>query len=272
MDESLKKKAQAIINENIKNLELISYFKNSTIKTPVFLSVIQRKYTEIRPLLKKGLVKDLKPVKSYEFFLDKLENFFYENYQEKIDDLKSEIWRRKRKKEEIIQVTESMEPKEGSNDYDQKLQECLVYARKAIEDLDLMEIEKEKFNFKVGDLQERMKKDALYKFLLFVRNDKEIIYNKRTEDNEGKIRKKILTYLEKCNQGKGYEFFKELKKNGFFKEYSPAKNYYISELGLCVDNKLKEIKWTKEVEDYEKNEKEIAQEKEFNNLLKKMKL
>ena len=53
---------------------------------------------------------------------------------------------------------------------------------------------------------------------------------------------------------------------GFYKEYSPAKNYYISDLGLCVDSKLREIKWLRDDADYQKTEDEIAQEEEFNKI------
>ena len=266
MDESTKHKAEALVIGSITNIELICYFKNSTIKTPVFLSVIQRNYAEIRPLLNNGLIKDFEPVKSYEFHIDKLENFFYRKYQGKIDDLKDEIRRRKRKKTEIIKVTESIEPEVGSEGYDQKLLDCLAYAKKSIEELDSMENEKEEFNRQVGMLQEKMKEDPLYKFLLFVRNDRDFVYNKRAEDNESVIRKKIIIYLEKSKSGNGRELFKELKNQGFFKEYSPAKNYYITELGLNVDIKLRECKWNQEFEDYEKTEAEICQEGEFNKL------
>ena len=42
---------------------------------------------------------------------------------------------------------------------------------------------------------------------------------------------------------------------------------------LDIDNKVtKEIKWTQDDEDYEKNEEEIAQEKEFNKLRKNINL
>jgi len=266
MDESLEKDAERIVNGNVKNVKLISYFKNSTIKTPVFLSVIKRTYAEIRPLLNNGLVQDLEPVKSYELHIDRLENFFYQKYQGKIDDLKDEIWRRKRNKTKIIQLTETMEPEKGSIDYDQKLQECLLYARNAIKDLDLMEHEKEDYNNEVGMLQEGMKVDPIYKFLLFVRNDRELIFNKRVEDNESVVRKKIFIYSEKSMPGKGRELFNELKKSGFFKEYSPAKNYYITDLGLSVDRKLREINWTQEIDDCEKTEDEICQEEEFKKL------
>lgn len=266
MEESAKHKAETIINQNIKNLDLISYFCKSTIKTPIFLSVIQRKYPEIKALLKKRLIIDLKPVKSYEFHLDKFENFFYQKYQEKIDFLKYEIWKRKRKKDELIKITEGMNPEMDCEDYDQKLQEVLVFARKAINDLDEMEMEKENFNNVIGRLQEEMMKDPFYKFLFFIRNDKDIVFNKRTEDNEGITHKKILNYLNECAEGSGWKLYKILRNKGFFKEYSPAKNYYISDLGLCVDSKLREIKWLSDDVDYQKTEHEIAQEEEFNKL------
>ena len=114
------------------------------------MSVIQRNYPEIKPLLAKKLIIDLKPVKSYEFHLDKFENFYYQKYQEKIDFLKYEIWKRKRKKDELIKITEENVPEMDSEDYDQKLQEVLVFARKAITDLDKMEMEKEDFNNVIG--------------------------------------------------------------------------------------------------------------------------
>jgi hypothetical protein len=266
MAESLEQDAVKIINGNVKNVHLISYFKHSTIKTPVFLSVIQRNYAEIRPLLNNGLIHDFEPVKSYELHIDKLENFFYQKYQGRIDDLKDEIWRRKRNKTKIVQFTETMEPEKGSSDYDQKLQECLQYARNAIKDLDLMEHEKEEYNYEVGALQESMKIDPIYRFLMFIRNDRELIFNKRVEDNESVVLKKVYIYSEKSLPGKGRELFNELKKNGFFKAYSPAKNYYISDLGLSVDRKLREINWDQEIEDCDKTEEEQCQEKEFNKL------
>lgn len=266
MEDSVKHKAVTIIKENIKNLDLICYFCKSTIKTPIFLGVIQRKYQEIKPLLTKDLIIDLKPVKSYEFHLDKFENFFYQKYQEKIDFLKYEIWKKKRKKDELIKKTEDNVPEMDCEDYDQKLQEILVFARKAINDLDKMEMEKEHFNNLIGQLQEEMKKDPFYKFLFFIRNDKDIVFNKRTEDKEVIIHKKILNYLNECSEGSGWKLYKILQNKGFFKEYSPAKNYYISDLGLCVDSKLREIKWLSDDEDYQKTEEEIAQEEEFNKI------
>jgi len=129
-----------------------------------------------------------------------------------------------------------------------------------------MEVEKEEFNHVVGALQEKMKADPLYKFLLHVRNDSEIFFNKRTEDDKSAIRKKIFIYSEKSQPGKGRELFNKLKKNGFFKEYSPAKNYYITDLGLGVDYKLRKVKWNQDVDDSEKTEEEICQETEFNKL------
>ena len=48
MSETIEDKAEQIIKEGITNIELISYFKRSTIKTPVFLSVINRNYAEIK--------------------------------------------------------------------------------------------------------------------------------------------------------------------------------------------------------------------------------
>jgi len=266
MEESVKHKAITIIKQNIKNLDLISYFCKSTIKTPIFLGVIQRKYPEIKSLITKKLIIGLKAVKSYEFHLDKFENFFYQKYQEKIDFLKSEIWKRKRKKDELIKITEESVPEMDSEDYDQKLQEVLVFARNAIKDLDEMEMEKENFNNVIGQLQEEMKKDPFYKFLFFIRNDKDIIFNKRTEDSNSLIHKKILNYLNECAEGNGWNLFKILKNKGFFKEFSPAKNYFISDLGLCVDSQIREIKWCSDDEDYEKTEEELAQEDEFNKL------
>ena len=216
MDDSVKHKAITIIKQNIKNLDLVSYFCKSTIKTPIFLSVIQRKYPEIKSLLSKKLIIDLKPVKSYEFHLDKFENFFYQKYQEKIDVLKYEIWKRKRKKDELIKLTEDMNPEMDCEDYDQKLQEVLVFARKAINDLDEMEMEKENFNNVIGRLQEEMMKDPFYKFLFFIRNDKDIVFNKRTEDNQSIIHKKILNYLNECAEGSGWKLYQILRSKGFF--------------------------------------------------------
>jgi hypothetical protein len=124
MEENLNHKAEMILKDNVKNLELISYFNNSNIKTPVYLGVIQRNYAEIKSLITNGLIEDLEPVKSYIFNLDKLENYFYKKFQEKIDNLKTEIWKRKNKKTEIIRLTEEMEPDEGCEDYELKLYEC----------------------------------------------------------------------------------------------------------------------------------------------------
>lgn len=265
MEKSLEQRIEMIFDDNVKNIELTSYFKRSTKKTSVFLGDINRKYAEIRPLLDKGLIIDQKAVKTYIFYLDKFENHFYEKYQEKIDFLKVEIRRRKRKKNELIELTENITPEEGCDDYEEKLRICLEFAKQSIVELDDMEIEKEDYNNIVGELQEKKQNDPLHDFLLYVRNDKEIIFNKRTEDFDGIFHKKILNYFNKCTKGKGWHLFTELKKKGFFKEFSPAKSYYITELGLMVDEKLKKMNWKQEV-DFEKNEMEKAQEDEFNKL------
>ena len=265
MEKSLEQGIEMIFNDDVKNIELISYFKRSTKKTSVFLGDINRKYAEIRPLIDRGLIIDQKAVKTYIFYLDKFENYFYEKYQEKIDFLKVEIWSRKRKKNELIELTESITPEEGCQDYEEKLSVCLEFAKNSIGELDTMEIEKEDYNNSVGELQEKKQNDPLHDFLMHIRNDKKIIFNKRTEDNDGVIHKKILNYLNKCTQGKGWHSFTELKKKGFLREFSPAKSYYITELGLAADEKLKEMKWEQEV-DVETNDMEKAQEDEFNKL------
>ncbi|MFX1274198.1 MAG: hypothetical protein ACFFBP_00490 [Promethearchaeota archaeon] len=264
MQVSIDQLAEEIFNQNVKNIELISYFKRSTEKSPVFLSVINRNYAEIRPLLSNNLIIALEPVKSYIFNIDALENCFYESYQEKIDFLKDEIWKRKRAKTKLINMTEEMEPEEGDQEYELKLKSCLEFARKSIDSLDKMELEKEDFNKMVANYQAKMKEDPIYKFLLYVRNDKDFMFNKRTEDNEGVIRKKIISYSEASMPGNAKQFFTILKKRGFYKEYAPAQNYYITELGLLIDNKLKKRNWELDDEDFEKFEEEIAQEEEFN--------
>jgi len=262
MEENLNHKAEMLINDSVKNLELISYFKDSTVKSPVYLGVIQRNYAEIKSLINNGLLKDLEPVKSYVFNLDKLENYFHKKFQEKIDNLKTEIWKRKNKKTEIISITEELEPDEGCEDYESKLYECLEFAKKSISDLDQMEAEKEDFNNIVGELQEKLKQHPIYKFLLFIRNDKDFIFNKRTEDKGSIIHKKILNNSHECVPSNSRTFFTNLIKKGFYKEFSPAKNYIITELGSLVDSKLKELKWAQD-DDHQKTADEIAQEEEF---------
>ena len=265
MEENLNHKAEIILKDNVKNLELISYFKDSTVKSPVYLGVIQKNYAEIKSLIDNGLVKDLEPVKSYIFNLDKLENYFYKKFQEKIDNLKFEIRKRKNKKTDIIKLTEEMEPDEDCEDYELKLYECLEFAKKSISELDKMEGEKEDFNNLIGDLQEKLKQHPMYKFLLFIRNDKDFIFNKRTEDINGVIHKKILNSSHECIPNNGRAFFTDLMKNEFYKEFSPAKNYVITKLGFLLDSKLKELKWDQD-DDYQKTAEEIAQEQELENL------
>ena len=65
-----------------------------------------------------------------------------------------------------------------------------------------------------------------------------------------------------------YSLAKYIWINGFFKEYSPAKNYYITDLGLNVDYKLREVKWNQDIDDSEKSEKELCQKAEFKKLKK----
>jgi hypothetical protein len=60
-------------------------------------------------------------------------------------------------------------------------------------------------------------------------------------------------------------FFNNLTKKGFYKEFSPAKNYIITELGSLVDSKLKEFKWAQD-DNHQKSAEEIAQEEEFEKL------
>ncbi len=52
----MEKSLEAILNKNVKNIELISYFKRSTKKIPVFLGDINRKFPEIRSLIDKELI------------------------------------------------------------------------------------------------------------------------------------------------------------------------------------------------------------------------
>jgi len=265
MEETLNHKAELVIKENVKNIELICYFKGSTVKSPIYLGVIQRNYAEIKPLIKNGLIKDLDPVKSYIFNLDKLENNFHKKFQEKIDNLKTQIWKRKNEKTEIIRLTEEMEPEEGCEDFELKLYECLEFAKKSISELDKMEGEKEDFNNIIGDLQEKLKLHPMFKFLLRIRNDKEFIFNKRTEDKDGVIHKKVLNSSHECMPSNGRTFFTDLIKNGFYKEFSPAKNYIMTELGSQVDSNLRAFKWA-QGDDHQKTADEIAQEEEFDKL------
>ncbi len=265
MIKSLEETADEIISKNIKNIELISYFKRSNKEIPVFLSIINRNYAEIRPLLNTGLIKDMEPVKSYIFNIDKYENFLYSKYQEKIDLLKEEIRRKKKKKIELTEMTEKITPDFGSEDYDEKLKICLDFAKDAVLKLDNIEQEKELSNNDIGKLQIEMQNDPYYSLLIFIRSDKEIIFNERTEDNNDRGYKKILQYIQKSAQDKSINILNELKKKNIFKRFSPAKNYYITPLGIIVDNKLKILKW-EENETYNKNEAEEIQDKEFNEL------
>jgi hypothetical protein len=59
MEENLNNNAEMLINDSVKNLELISYFKGSTVKSPIYLGVIQKNYAEIKSLIVHGLIKDL---------------------------------------------------------------------------------------------------------------------------------------------------------------------------------------------------------------------
>jgi hypothetical protein len=130
-----------------------------------------------------------------------------------------------------------------------------------------MEAEKEDFNNIVGELQENLKQHPMYKFLLFVRNDKNFIFNKRTEDKDRVIHKKIIKTSKECMPNNSRTFFNNLIKKGFYKEFSPAKNYIITELGSLVDSKLKELIWAHD-DKHSKTAEEIAQEEEFDKLKK----
>ena len=143
MEGPLDNKAREILGKSITNIEMISYFRRSKKKTPIFLSDINKKYVEIKALIYEGLVNDIAAVKSYIFYLDKFENYFYSLYQQKIDKMKDDIWRRKRKKTDIIRLTEEMEPDQSCEDYDLQLQKVLEFAQNSIKDLDDMELEKE---------------------------------------------------------------------------------------------------------------------------------
>lgn len=265
MQRTADQEAEKLLNEKVYNLELISYFNRSSNKTPIFLGVINRQYSEIKSLLNKGLIIGLAPVKSYIFNIDKLENWFYHLYQERIDYLKSDIWRKKRRKDEIINITETMEPDPEDPDFELKMMEVIEFARKSIEDLDQMEEDKEDFNFEIGELQKQMQADPYYTFLFYIRNDKEFIFNKRTEDNDGITHKKILKYINKCFPGNVNHTLEFLRKQNFYKQFSPAKNYYISEIGLRIDKRLKNLAWDQE-DHYDKTAEELSQEEEFNRL------
>ncbi len=251
----------------IKNIELISYFKNSTIKTPIFLSTIQKSYPEVKALLENGLIKSSKPVKSYFFNLDKLEDFFYEMYQEKIDFLQDKIISNQMKQEKIINDVEKLEPEKDCNDYDDRLKECVLFAKKSLEEIDQLKLKRKDHKNSIHDLQKKMISDPLYKFMLYVRNDNDILFNKRTEDNDGFLKKKLQNYANSCANEDGNNVLSTLKKRGSYKEFSPAMNYYITELGIIADGELKRIRWMEdEIEPYEKTPEELIQEKEFEQL------
>ncbi|MFX1238025.1 MAG: hypothetical protein ACFFAS_20500 [Promethearchaeota archaeon] len=251
----------------VKNIELISYFKKSTAKIPVFLGSIQRNYSEIKALLDIGLIKANKPVKSYELSMNKLEDLFFESYQEKIDQLQEEIAVRKRHQTEILEKVESMEPEIGCSDYDDLLSSCVQFAEKSMEEINSLKLEKKGFKNSIEQLREDMVSDPLYKFILYLRNDNEIVFNRRTEDNENITRKNMRKYADLCLNGEGWRLLSRLEKLGLYKVYSPAKNYYITELGKAVDNKLKHLRWLEEeIEPYEKIEEELLQEEEFDRI------
>jgi hypothetical protein len=63
----------------------------------------------------------------------------------------------------------------------------------------------------------------------------------------------------------GRTFFTDLIKNGFYKEFSAAKNYIMTELGSLVDSKLRAFKWA-QGDEHQKTADEIAQEEEFDKL------
>lgn len=162
-----------------------------------------------------------------------------------------------------------MEPDEGCPDYEQKLLECLVFARKAAQETETIGNEKKKVAKMIQAMHEKMRNDPFFEFLFYIRNDKEIKFNKRLIDVNNKIKKKIIFHANNCSKDENLLLYADLKKRGLFKTYSPAQSYYITDFGKMVDRQLKNLVWTQNDDTYEKNSAEIAQEKEFELICKK---
>ncbi len=258
-----------ILEYSLETIQLISYFKDATRESPIFLSDIQKKYHEIQPLLELELIKCQKAESSYIFNLDKLENYFYAKYQEKIDNLRLKIREAKKRKKNLMKHVAEMEPEEGCPDYEQKLLECLIFARKAAQETEIIENERKNVVKMIEATNETMRKDSLFELLFYIRNDKEIAYNKRIIDPNNKIKKKIIHHAGNCSKDEDMLLYADLKKRGIFKAYNSVQSYYITDFGKKVDNQLKNLVWTQEDDSYEKNSAEIAQEKEFESICKK---
>ncbi|MFX1274199.1 MAG: hypothetical protein ACFFBP_00485 [Promethearchaeota archaeon] len=263
MVELFQQEEEESLENKLEHVQLINYFKKATSKTPVFLTSIQKKYHEIKPLLEMGLIQCQDPECSYIFNIDKLENYFYSKYQEQIDNLRLKIQDAKRKKKELMKLVAEMEPEEGDPDYDDKLFNCLLFARKATQESQTIEEEREKMTKIMKKMANKMRKDPFFEFLLYIRNDRSITFNKRVLDEDSLIKKKIISYSNACCKNEDTILYKELKKMGFFKAYGPAKSYFITDLGKNIDKQLNNLVWIEDENSYEKNAAEIAQEEEF---------
>lgn len=237
MDKSVDKRIRNILEDNITNINLLHYFR----KRPIFLGSIQKRYFEILPLIKTGLIKDFNPKRSYKFVMDKLENFFYAKYQEKIESLN---WRlkkanEKRKNKKISEKAKLRKLKDKASILTEKIQQ----------------------------LKSAMKKDPFYQFLLFMRNNRSIIYNQRIADEEQKAKNIILTYLKKCAGKTWKKCYQFLIEEGIYHQFNPAKQYCLTEMGKTVQEKLKkERKANLEgISNQSRHEKE--QEEEFKKLM-----
>lgn len=266
----LQKKAESIICEQeITNLDLIHYFARSSKHHPIFLGSIHRNYMEIRALLSAGLLHDLDPNPSYVFYIDKLENYIHERYNEKIETLHQKIKKLKQEKNDLIQQAESMEPKSGCENYDEKLKECLEFTKSSVKKAQQIESTISKIEKEIISINTSMKKDPFYKFLFLIRNDDNVEFNKRVKDTKPSIKLTLKRLFNKSKNPTTRLTLSQLETKGIFHFFSQAKRYHLSQLGKVVCNELKRNRTCEEfdfthVKDLKAEE--ITQEEEFSKL------
>ena len=116
--------------------------------------------------------------------------------------------------------------------------------------------------------QSEMKSDPLYQFLIMVRNDTKLKFNVRCCDDGGSMSEKLERYLNECKKGCGRELLDFLQQEGFFRDFSPAKRYFLSDLGKSVERKIRTTKVKNQKLSRTKEEQEQA--REFSRLIEQL--
>src|SRR5271157_2153749 len=256
-------------------LDLLHYFSKTRSDgsiAPIFLGgSIKRKYHEIEPLIRQGLVEVHPPAWSYTFYRDKIEDFIF--YQCEL--LCQKLEEKSRKIEVTLAAKYDHIQGKGPVDAIPEDSGSMDAVREQARKIEELIAESKRFKpvvtrYRTQIINLRRFKEV-FKRLLSVIND--IKPNERTQDLEQVTRKKLVRILGsydfekgellgKIDHAQGRRLLEDLKNLGFWREYRPAQRYALTELGAEVETRLAT----------QKAQEKCEEEEEFDLLMKKIHL